>query len=440
MKHLLVISFYFPPIMSAGAVRIGKVVKYLPAFGWEPFVLTVQPKGIVTTGIPLEVKESVIFRTPYWDPVGIFSRQGGVKSKRDPKPGKERKSSRFHPLREKIKRWSPLTIQRMPDRMMGWYPFAIREGKRILKWDRIDAIFSSHPTPVSHLIAASLQKKARIPWVADYRDLWTGSTLRPYPGWLEQLERKVERKVLKGASVFTTVSEPLKKYLETLHGKPAEVIYNGFDPEDFEGKTEKRDSDIFTVVYSGTLYTSKQSPVPLFEALKDLRKKGIISEKNFRVRFIGVQEPPFRNLVVSYGLDSIVVSEPFQPYERNVATLKGADALLFFSWNEGEMEGSPTSKIFQYMGASRPILMVGDANRFVSNLVVQGRLGEVGKSGQEIASIITRWIGSYSERERIELKPDPSVVNQFDRRRQAAALAGILDRLCNIQGGNFLKR
>ena len=431
MKRLLVISFYYPPIMSAGSVRIGKLVKYLPEYGWEPIVLTVAPKPNIAQGIPNEADETRIVRTRYRDPVGLFSRPPSVhgcepSSVSGPKSSK---GSTLVFLREWIKKVSPFTIQRMPDRMLGWYPYAIQAGKRVMEWDSIDAIFSSHPSPVSHLIAAKLSREFRVPWVADYRDLWTGSTLRPYPKWLEALESKYERKILKNAAFLTTVSETLKGYLENLHAKSVEIIYNGFDPEDFEKEAARGKPGVFTLVYSGTLYTSRQSPVPLFEALRHLMEEGIVTKDKFQVRFIGVQEPPFRELVDTYGLDDLVSSEPFQPYKENVATLKGAGALLFFSWNEGEMEGNPTSKIFQYVGAGRPILVVGGGNRFAVDFIERTGTGKVGRDSKEIRYIISRWLEAVSRDGRIPYLPNREVIKPYNRRVQAGQLAAVLGRV-----------
>ena len=428
MKNLLIVSFYFPPVMSAGSVRIGKFAKYLPEYGWEPIVLTVEPKPKMIVGIPVEIDAARIVRTPYRDPAGVFSKPPAVHGERERRPGK--KGGKIS-LREWIKRCSPFTIQRMPDRLLGWYPYAVKAGRKILEWDGIDAVFSSHPSPVNHLVAAKLSGEAGIPWVADYRDLWTGSTLRPYPGWLEAVERRYERKVLKHAGALTTVSETLRDYLSDLHAKPVEVIYNGFDPEDFKTRERGKDSNVLTMVYSGTLYTSRQSPVPLFEALKRLREKGIISENNFRVRFIGVQEPPFHDLVSEYGLDGLVTSEPFQPYEENVATLRNADILLFFSWNEGEMKGNPTSKIFQYAGAGRPILVVGKGNPFAVKFVETTRAGETVESADEIEGAITRWMEVFAKGGGVSCPPNEGALKPYNRRSQAGQLAAILDRVAS---------
>jgi hypothetical protein len=42
MKKVLIITYYWPPSGGPGVQRILKFVKYLPLFGWEPVILTVE--------------------------------------------------------------------------------------------------------------------------------------------------------------------------------------------------------------------------------------------------------------------------------------------------------------------------------------------------------------------------------------------------------------
>ncbi len=42
MKKVLIITYYWPPAGGPGVQRALKFVKYLPQFGWEPVVLTVE--------------------------------------------------------------------------------------------------------------------------------------------------------------------------------------------------------------------------------------------------------------------------------------------------------------------------------------------------------------------------------------------------------------
>src|SRR5688572_7689589 len=46
MKRLLMIAFYFPPMVgSSGIQRTLRFARYLPQFGWEPLILTAHPRA-----------------------------------------------------------------------------------------------------------------------------------------------------------------------------------------------------------------------------------------------------------------------------------------------------------------------------------------------------------------------------------------------------------
>jgi hypothetical protein len=47
MRRLLVITYYWPPAGGAGVQRWLKFSKYLPLYGWEPVILTVDPQYAV---------------------------------------------------------------------------------------------------------------------------------------------------------------------------------------------------------------------------------------------------------------------------------------------------------------------------------------------------------------------------------------------------------
>ena len=44
MNKVLVVTYYWPPSGGAGVQRWLKFSKYLPEFGWEPIILTVDPE------------------------------------------------------------------------------------------------------------------------------------------------------------------------------------------------------------------------------------------------------------------------------------------------------------------------------------------------------------------------------------------------------------
>jgi hypothetical protein len=43
MPKVLIVTYYWPPGSGAGVQRWLKFSKYLPQFGWEPVILTIDP-------------------------------------------------------------------------------------------------------------------------------------------------------------------------------------------------------------------------------------------------------------------------------------------------------------------------------------------------------------------------------------------------------------
>ena len=69
MKNVLIAAYYFPPYALVSAVRITKFCKYLPQFGWKPWILTVDPdfyQGRILSEVPSEVNKMKIHRIPFY--------------------------------------------------------------------------------------------------------------------------------------------------------------------------------------------------------------------------------------------------------------------------------------------------------------------------------------------------------------------------------------
>src|SRR5436853_2714568 len=79
-KKVLIISYYFPPSGGPGVQRVLKFVKYLPQFGWEPIVLTVEDGDFPARDESLlkEIPDNVkVFRTKIFEPYGHYRKLTG---------------------------------------------------------------------------------------------------------------------------------------------------------------------------------------------------------------------------------------------------------------------------------------------------------------------------------------------------------------------------
>ena len=76
-KNVLIIAYHFPPTASSGTFRTLKFVKYLPQFGWNPIVLTVDSKHEPLEPMDLALLQKVpegvrVIRTYAWLPLKLL--------------------------------------------------------------------------------------------------------------------------------------------------------------------------------------------------------------------------------------------------------------------------------------------------------------------------------------------------------------------------------
>ena len=423
-KRVLIISTVFPPLNTAGTARTGKLAKYLQLFGWEPFILTLDKiKGVQPT-FPLEIEESRVTRTRYLDLPGLLrERLVGNKDAYLDKvssnaPGLGLKAYR---LLQSIWRWLPLSILRILISALGWYIYAVPKGAQIIANNKIDLIFSSGPSYQPYFVASRLHQKTKIPWVADFRDLWTMS---PYaPRLPHPWEIKLEKMVMRSSSLLVTVSQPLADILCVTHSKKVIVIPNGFDEDDYtEGVplTSK-----FTLTYTGTIFPEDEL-APLFQAISQLKQEGKVSPDDSEFRFFS-NKVNIPDLTRAYGLEGIVKIYDYVPFRESIKKQQESSALLLFC----SMRGAYSSKVFEYLGAHRPVIAVGRKGDVVDELLTKSGSGTVVNKTDEIKDLLARWIDEFRNSNRItyHYQPDENIIRQYTRREQAKTLAQAFDEV-----------
>src|SRR6187549_1390456 len=74
-KKVLIIAYYWPPSGGSGVQRWLKFVKYLPSFGWKPYVFTPENPSFAVQDESLlkdVPSEAEVVRFPIWEPYDIF--------------------------------------------------------------------------------------------------------------------------------------------------------------------------------------------------------------------------------------------------------------------------------------------------------------------------------------------------------------------------------
>ena len=322
-----------------------------------------------------------------------------------------------------------------PDSQIGWRPFALEAVRNIIKTDNIMVIFSTSPPVTNHLIASELQHETGLPWVADFRDLWTQNHYYSHTVVRRKFETQLEKRVLRGATMLITVSQPLAHKLGALHKKPVEVITNGFDEDDFAGAAPQL-SKVFTLTYTGRfgeIYSGRRDPSLLFSAIKHLLDSNSIDPKLLLVRFFGPESDriELENLARHYGIQKLVKHGGFIPYKEAILQQRASTLLLLFSWDHPEEKAIYPGKIFEYLGARRPILAIPKNNGVVDELLKTTNSGFSAGTKEEIMQIIKSWYDEFINRGYIDYAGREEEINKYTRKAMTRKIAEIFEKVGN---------
>jgi glycosyltransferase involved in cell wall biosynthesis len=393
MKVLLV-SHAFPPVNLIGAVRVGKFAKYLCDAGHEIRVIAATPANMA---LPLEIPAECVAYVEDRPVDQLFD--GALRRWRRIRGGAEAKNaepgSGGAPSRRLGITWSDTftrhyyALLRIPDARAGWIAAATAAGHRLIRHWRPDMVIGSSP-PHSGLVAASrIARACKAPWVAELRDLWVDNPYYMYPGWRRLVDRVIESRVLGTAAGLVGVTPRWTQTLERRYRQPVACILNGYVEDDFpRERAGPAADDVVTIVYTGNIYAGYRDPSPLFRAL------ALIGSERQRVAvdFYGPHPQEVVPLAAAHAVeDRVFVRQPVA-YQQSLALQTTADVLLLLQWNNEKDAGNIPAKFFEYLGAGRPILLIGFPDGDLAGMIRDRRAGIVANDPNAIARQLRDWI------------------------------------------------
>jgi hypothetical protein len=440
-KYVLVVTYYFPPAGGPGVQRVLKFLKYLGEFGWTPIVLVPENPEYPARDESL-LKELpadlIIRRAPIFEPYDLYrkftGKQAGVPI--DVNVNKEAGAKRS--MSERIAEFIRATIF-IPDARIGWLLSAVKEGRQILKEYPIRAIYSSSPPYTPALIARRLHRISKIPWVAGFRDPWTGFLSTP-DRWAipHAIDRSLERSVFREANLVEVAWNGITR---DIRGKYPELpeekfihIPNGFDGADFpEPDIMKRaahsKNEKCTITYSGSLY-GPRNPRSFLQAVEMLIARKEIDPDKTKLRFVGRFGAAIHDMLDAPAVCAMVEKIEYVPHARAVELLLDSDALLLIVDDVASVSEIVPGKVYEYLGAARPIMAIAPPEGAIGDLLRETNAGEtVRQSDMEgQARIIKRVYDDWSKGESsFAMKLD--TISQYERHEATRKLAGLFDFL-----------
>jgi len=365
-RRVLVVSPHFPPDSSAGTHRARLLAPHLGEHGWEPTVLTVDPRDyegaldpVLAESVPAALR---VIRTRAW-PARV-TRPFGV-----------------------------------GDLGLRAFEGLWREASHLLTRERFDALFITIYPAYPALLGPLLKRRFGVPFVLDYQDPWVGEWGHSVgggsngrPDVRSRASRfagmRLEPFALRAADGVTAVSEAT--YRQALgrnnHARPAAVaeLPIGWDDGDIAFLRARRQrlsplipggDGLIHIVYAGTLLpTGLETLRAVCAALGRLRELDSALAGRVRLHFFGTSNQrsagaASRAVPVAreFGVDDLVTEQPARlDYFDALQTLMDATAVLLMGSSEPHYT---PSKVFPAMLSGRPLLAVYHAESTATDLL-----------------------------------------------------------------------
>ena len=430
MKKVLIITYYWPPSGGGGVQRWLKFTKYLPEFGWEPYVFTPENPSFnfKDDSLASDVNPSVeVFKLPIWEPYGLFNKL----NKSDGKHSGQAIDKVNRNWKDQLAVWVRGNLF-IPDPRRFWVRSATGFLKDFLRDNNIEIVVTTGPPHSIHLIGRRL--KTSIPnlrWVADFRDPWSEWHQLKHlktSNWALRIHRRLEKKVLTAADLVLTVNSDLANDFERLGAQKTAVITNGFDLSDYPLEVSSEKPDKFRISHIGTV-DDLRDPGPFLEALIEVCKENKNILDDVELHFMGIISTSFLSKYLSEPMlkDKIMLTD-YTPHNKIFEEYKRSAVLLLLLSSFGNDKAYMPGKFFEYLGSGRPILGIINPNGQTAEVIEKSNVGYA-VSPKDMAGIKKAILALYKDYKTGKAPLKQAQVNKFSRKSLTEELTLVFDSL-----------
>jgi glycosyltransferase involved in cell wall biosynthesis len=228
--------------------------------------------------------------------------------------------------------------------------------------------------------------------------------------------------------MLIAVSDPWAERLKQRYpSHEISTVPNGFDPDDFSPRPSLTQK--FTITYAGVLYRGQRDPTVLFATLRKLIQGGILRPDDIRVRFYVPPEPWLTPLIQRYQLEEVVQVNGLIRRSEVLQREMESQLLLLLSWTNPKDSGLHTGKLFEYLGARRPILAIGGNRGAMTQVLDETKAGAHLCLEEEIGDFLTRAYREYKREGAVMYRGDASAISRYSHIEMSRSFADALDRV-----------
>lgn len=262
-RSLLIISYFFSPMISARAFRWSALARYWAAQDYRVDVIAGYERGFAREE---QIDGVQVYRVNHWLVERLTSGRASASDSADqvdtagPKAG--------------IKRWPGQAFRKLyrslywPDAGFLWYFSALQQAKTLLAHHHYDALITVSPFFTAHLIGKQLRSDfGNLPWMVDCGDPYSFQEIEPHYNRVlyRRLSRRAEREVFHEAdtiSVTTRATADIYKEQFPESAGKVHVIPPLLSLPEKSISTERifQDDGKIRLCFTGALYSDTRSP------------------------------------------------------------------------------------------------------------------------------------------------------------------------------------
>ena len=379
-RHVILLSYYFPPHATVSVFRALRFATHLRQAGWEPAVVTSDaakgdvhwdenllqrvPEGLVIRRCPLVRREDTLKR---WLRLGRSSQSAARQATASKNanghaatPGANGAESDPMSLRNLVSEF----LFAVPDNKVGWREAAARATVELAREFGSEAIFASGPPFSVHLAALDASRRARLPLVLDFRDPWSRDPWgrRGRSRLAKMRHIAMERTCVREASrvILNTerMADEFRRHYADLPADKFVCIPNGYDDQLYQSVSEAADhatkvpaNNACQLLHPGSIY-GPRDPSVLLQALRQVRDSGCE-----RIEFLQLggcdKKEQLQQAIQAVQMEDHVRVVPPVPHRELFEHMGKADVLVIIQ--QGTSVQVP-GKFFEMLPFRKPIL------------------------------------------------------------------------------------
>ena len=307
----------------------------------------------------------------------------------------------------------------------------------VIKHKKIDFIIVTAGPFSLFPLAYQLNKEFNIPYIVDFRDLWSLSEhtrQKTKIGFLTKVQNYLLRKrigkwISNSIGVISVNDDLGKHLLKRLNhvDKKYFSVYNGYEETLFDNVVRSQ-KHIFTFSVIGTIYPEQNIQIAIDSIILFLEKYS--SNEDFQFNFIGTAVYPELKHKIQSQLNSDYVRLTDRlPREQALSIMANSNVLFHCGWPSHI--GISSGKIYEYIAAGPAVLIAPNDFGVMEKIISETGTGFTANSSNDMFNILENLYQLHKKSLPNGLNRDEVKIAEYTRENQAKLLASKIKEWIN---------